>query len=851
MITITDIKFTTPFSVSYLRNNRSSGQKSLRCFPRCTEKGHIASGFCGDHLIATATIKKNQTCDQDWLDRITVIGEIRPFSDQGISSGKKVSRKKLLNELRDIRGATKSGGELLLGEMKIIQEDELNAVVTIAFNAEKHSWDYSWKSNRWSGVNNSHVVDVVLVESLTYMRDDGTSNDDDELDVYSSACGDTFLILSSHKSPHLKRKLSAAAAAAEDDIETGTESEIATGIGFNASTSDAIDAYSLKDTEGRGLRTSDPMSALLLALDDNSTLQHTNQLPLDRSSYTGDSCAPVMQESAAAAREEAALLPPKRKRIKSLKMKEYSESIYLENTEIAHMDCHEEITSKPSIKNEPSSLVDADCGVLSGLGRGDVLERAYSSVADGRDFDNDADHDHDDEEDYQEERDGHGEDEALSSDGLGASSSSKNNISREDLESADSKIFDLRWNETFAELVTYCDNFGHGNVPKDYKSPGGRWLGKWLDFQRQMKKKNRLRADRMVRLDRLVTEGFLNMYDGPRRGHRLSGENVHQWEGWYNALLEYGEINGTYNVPRHYVIPPSADTAPPVQLFNTVGKKLGRWLQTQRLRGRSGDLRGDRLKRLQELADTGRLDWLGNSISGEKDKDKYSDAVCENEEDEEENSPSSSIAAAPSQKIFKVSGIQRSPPPNTRSRVIVKEISDLDSDKDPDQDPVGGLDEMHEKLTSESSHDSSDSYGSVEGNRLSHSQSHGHSQSRAGELQGDMKPTVSLSTAALPVAAAAAALVPAASSASSAAATASTSRVASPGINRNSVGDTGTAGGAGLGTTIAAATGGGVVAVAGAGTGVGFDPTGRDDVHPHSPLNLNGLEALLFAATSH
>jgi Helicase associated domain len=857
MITITDIKFTTPFSVSYLRNNRSSGQKSLRCFPRCTEKGHIASGFCGDHLIATATIKKNQACGQDWLDRITVIGEIRPFSDQGISSGKKVSRKKLLNELRDIRGATKSGGELLLGEMKIIHEDELNAVVTIAFNAEKHSWDYSWKSNRWSGVNNSHVVDVVLVESLTYMRDDSSPNDDDELDVYSSACGDTFLILSSHKSPHLKRKLSAAAAAAEDDVETGTETEIVAGTGSNANVGDAPDAYALKDAEGRGLRTSDPMSALLLALDDNSTVQHTNQLPLDRSSYTGDSCAPAMQESAAAVWEEAALLPPKRKRVKSLKMKEYSESFYQENADIADLDSHEEISSKGSIKSEPPSLGDTDCGMLSALGRGDVLERAYSSVADGRDYDNDADHDHDhdheDEEDYQDERGGHGEDEALSSDGLGASSSSKYSISKEDLESADSKIFDLRWNETFAELVTYCDNFGHGNVPKDYKSPGGRWLGKWLDFQRQMKKKNRLRADRMVRLDRLVTDGFLNMYDGPRRGHRLSGENVHQWEGWYNALLEYGEINGTYNVPRHYVIPPSADTAPPVQLFNTVGKKLGRWLQTQRLRGRSGDLRGDRLKRLQELADTGRLDWLGNSVSSEKEKDKYSDAVCENEEDEGENSPSSSVVAAPVQKIFKVSGIQRSPPPNTRSRVIVKEISDPDSDKDQyqdlDQDQVGALDESHAKPATEtsSSHDGSCSGGSVEGIEISHIQS--HSQSRAAELKGDMKPmrkpTASPSRAPSPLPAAVAVVAPlpvAASAFSASSAAVPTGRVASPGINRNSGGDTGTA--VVTGTAIAAAG-------AGAGASVGFDPTGRDDLHPHSPLNLNGLEALLFAATSH
>ena len=33
MVKISELNFTTPFSESYLRNNRSTGQKSLRCFP--------------------------------------------------------------------------------------------------------------------------------------------------------------------------------------------------------------------------------------------------------------------------------------------------------------------------------------------------------------------------------------------------------------------------------------------------------------------------------------------------------------------------------------------------------------------------------------------------------------------------------------------------------------------------------------------------------------------------------------------------------------------------------------------------------------------------------------------------
>ena len=214
MVQITELKFLKPFSESYLRNNRSTGQKSLRCFPQCATKGHRRSGFCGDQLEATAIIVKNLGDGDDWLCRISVVGEIRPSSDQGISSQNKISRERLLHDLRDIRSA-KIGGELILGEMRTIHEDAETAFVAITFNAERHSWDYSWKSNRWSGVINSHVVDVILVQSLSSVLQTRNSTAGskclcDDLDIYSSACSTTFLVLSSHKSSNLKRKQPAA-----------------------------------------------------------------------------------------------------------------------------------------------------------------------------------------------------------------------------------------------------------------------------------------------------------------------------------------------------------------------------------------------------------------------------------------------------------------------------------------------------------------------------------------------------------------------------------------------------------------------------------------------------------------
>lgn len=56
---ITALSFENNLNASYFRNNRSSGQKSLRCFPSCCErKGHENSGFCGRSIRVKATLER-------------------------------------------------------------------------------------------------------------------------------------------------------------------------------------------------------------------------------------------------------------------------------------------------------------------------------------------------------------------------------------------------------------------------------------------------------------------------------------------------------------------------------------------------------------------------------------------------------------------------------------------------------------------------------------------------------------------------------------------------------------------------------------------------------------------------
>jgi hypothetical protein len=44
-----DVEFLTPIGDLYGRNNRSNGQKNLRCFPVCSSV-HSEIGFCGTPL---------------------------------------------------------------------------------------------------------------------------------------------------------------------------------------------------------------------------------------------------------------------------------------------------------------------------------------------------------------------------------------------------------------------------------------------------------------------------------------------------------------------------------------------------------------------------------------------------------------------------------------------------------------------------------------------------------------------------------------------------------------------------------------------------------------------------------
>ena len=65
---VVSLKITTGVQNHYIRNNKSNGQKNIRCFPRCALTGHRVAGFCGSGIkasvgvsIAGNTSKSRQT----------------------------------------------------------------------------------------------------------------------------------------------------------------------------------------------------------------------------------------------------------------------------------------------------------------------------------------------------------------------------------------------------------------------------------------------------------------------------------------------------------------------------------------------------------------------------------------------------------------------------------------------------------------------------------------------------------------------------------------------------------------------------------------------------------------------
>ena len=123
------------------------------------------------------------------------------------------------------------------------------------------------------------------------------------------------------------------------------------------------------------------------------------------------------------------------------------------------------------------------------------------------------------------------------------------------------------WEDQFQEMVAYKHEYGNCLVPKGRGE--NKVLASWVNFQRTTKKKDKLDADKIKRLDEL---GFVWEPD------------QQAWEDRFQELVAYKREHGDCLVPR-----------------KGGNLQLGLWVSKQRGLKRRDKLDADKIKRLDEL----------------------------------------------------------------------------------------------------------------------------------------------------------------------------------------------------------------------------------------------------------
>lgn len=148
------------------------------------------------------------------------------------------------------------------------------------------------------------------------------------------------------------------------------------------------------------------------------------------------------------------------------------------------------------------------------------------------------------------------------------------------------------WQERYDLAKKYQEEHGDLNVPLNYKSEDGIWLGSWLYRQRQYLRTGdpRLADDHRKELEALLkSEKPSKQHPVHRRSENLREQN---WENNFDAAKQYFEEHGNLLVPSNYV---SAD-----------GFRLGVWMSNLRAARKT---RPDSFQVTQEHIE--RLDAIG------------------------------------------------------------------------------------------------------------------------------------------------------------------------------------------------------------------------------------------------
>lgn len=132
---------------------------------------------------------------------------------------------------------------------------------------------------------------------------------------------------------------------------------------------------------------------------------------------------------------------------------------------------------------------------------------------------------------------------------------------------------DAQWEVGYRHAADFSAETGGAQIPTDFVCEDGFKLGQWMCGQRGAYREKRITPERKQKLEALPGWTW-NRFDA-------------SWEEGYHYLSGYVVEYGDSCVPQSYVSPD--------------GFKLGTWVNTQRGKHAKGELRSDRIERLESL----------------------------------------------------------------------------------------------------------------------------------------------------------------------------------------------------------------------------------------------------------
>ena len=121
-------------------------------------------------------------------------------------------------------------------------------------------------------------------------------------------------------------------------------------------------------------------------------------------------------------------------------------------------------------------------------------------------------------------------------------------------------------------LIKYREEYGNINVPQDYQTDKGVWLGKWVSQRRILYKEGKLSKEE---IDDLESLGMVWSYFDDL------------WNKMISLAKEYKKEHGDLMIPRNYV--------------TSTGEKLGLWLSNCRGYYKDGKLSQEKIEQLEAL----------------------------------------------------------------------------------------------------------------------------------------------------------------------------------------------------------------------------------------------------------